>query len=954
MSMYFNGNNSYAVIPTSLTSGKNIFSFRIKLRTTQSISNSDRYQNPTAMGFDTGGYGSNDISIRLTGGKPQLYCGLASGDTFIEDSNAINDGLDHILTCTCDGGTTYLYVDGVQIGSITGLWKSLTSNPFYIAAAGVGVGYANITVKEAAIWDKCLSASEVLEDTSDLPTNLLAWYKKDSGNNGDYLTTLTDYSGNGNDGTVNNVQYAPLNPMMVFITYSASTSFDDSGNFDTKRIIQASQILNFDTARKTNYFNNNFDTARIIINKEKNNYDSLRKLVDNEILNFDTARNTGKINYNFDTLRKLVYKNKYNFDTLRKIKANFIYNFDTKRLLTQEAIAQHLNFDTLRILKTTQILNFDAKRAVSLNENLNFDTVRKIIINSKENFDTKRKINSSFIYNFDTKRKITTINYSVFNFDTKRILQAKQILNFDTARNLGKEILNFDTKRTLLEDVIYNFDTKRNVGIKELLNFDTRRNITNLEIHNFDTSRKNVNLDILNFDTSRRLSYYVTETENISPIEINIMISDNILADSFSIHTADLSLGIDDSIDGNIKDFYYHFLVENKQMKENAKTQKLIGRYDIDNVFYTPYLMYIQEGATVELDIMSWKRFFGKDLKCYFDSFRYGTKVNGMMTFYDAINQLFSWSRRVPSMQINVFLRNNAIYVLQRGHELQTINIDNVDKSIPDISEEKVRTIWNYDSVNDNGGAQSIDTTVDVFTGEISFDDCIRYYVQGLLMTETKGKESTEYTYSSYDGVNKYIESKTMTSDTQTVVTEYDYLPTSDAKDIYLYRETETTTTLSSGSKSEKVTLHYPIGKGWYGHRQYQDDVFIGSTISQGKPGNKITPYTANEADASLGTTQSKQNKPSNNRSWYIIGQNGFPFPKWDYADLNRVNKEYAWLNKSIKQTISMTLYKMEHVIDFTDLIEYEGHNYYLVSNNIVKTVNQLVQNVTMVRWYKP
>ena len=67
---------------------------------------------------------------------------------------------------------------------------------------------------------------------------------------------------------------------------------------------------------------------------------------------------------------------------------------------------------------------------------------------------------------------------------------------------------------------------------------------------------------------------------------------------------------------------------------------------------------------------------------------------------------------------------------------------------------------------------------------------------------------------------------------------------------------------------------------------------------------------------------------------------------------LRELTTEIKWLNRRIKETITMDIYNYSHVLDFTERIAFRGHEYYLVSNRISRTVRELKQTVTMVRWY--
>ena len=58
-------------------------------------------------------------------------------------------------------------------------------------------------------------------------------------------------------------------------------------------------------------------------------------------------------------------------------------------------------------------------------------------------------------------------------------------------------------------------------------------------------------------------------------------------------------------------------------------------------------------------------------------------------------------------------------------------------------------------------------------------------------------------------------------------------------------------------------------------------------------------------------------------------------------------------LNRKTKETVTLTLYDYEHLIDFNDRIALYGNEYFLVSNTLTTTPHvRDQQNLTLVRWY--
>ena len=69
-------------------------------------------------------------------------------------------------------------------------------------------------------------------------------------------------------------------------------------------------------------------------------------------------------------------------------------------------------------------------------------------------------------------------------------------------------------------------------------------------------------------------------------------------------------------------------------------------------------------------------------------------------------------------------------------------------------------------------------------------------------------------------------------------------------------------------------------------------------------------------------------------------------------AFLKQLTKDIEWLNRKTEERISMDIWQYPHLIDFTDRIRYEGHDYYLESNRVIRTPTELKQTIEIVRWY--
>ena len=388
--------------------------------------------------------------------------------------------------------------------------------------------------------------------------------------------------------------------------------------------------------------------------------------------------------------------------------------------------------------------------------------------------------------------------------------------------------------------------------------------------------------------------------------------------------------------------------------------------YDRDALLYTPIYIcvdealvsyYVQEIAAA----MDWQ----VDMNCddFIPSQNY---ENSGMTYQDFISSLFGWTSRLPQRQINVFLRGNTLHIIQRGQEQSVIDITDWPHGRPTIERHLVRSVWssgNNDNPNNRAHNEEDDEPVP-FTGTISFQDISRHYEDGYLVDEENQNGYTHYAYA--DG---YLTTKqTHNVDGSTSQTEYSYATTE--KDRYLFCEKEhATDPIDDGRKhdhydwqdwenknfTERVTYHAPLGGGWYGTTVYEDGELVGSSLSQGKTGGKASQYTIDQSNLGLGGRYKNRDDGQN---WTPIGSSEFPVKGNDY--LLMLTKAMWWLDRKTQETVTLDIHArvrggvpdIQHIVDFTERIRFEGQEYFLVSNTVELTPRSLRQTIKMTRWY--
>lgn len=142
-----------------------------------------------------------------------------------------------------NNGTGYLYVNGIQAGTgnLSGVNTPTTGANLRIGqrVSGGSIPFGGL-IDEVRIWSTALTASQILANMNGEfcapPNNLEAYYKFNHGspsgvNSG--VTTLTDYSGNNNNGTLNNFALSGASSNWVLGSSTLAPSNTIVGGTDT-------------------------------------------------------------------------------------------------------------------------------------------------------------------------------------------------------------------------------------------------------------------------------------------------------------------------------------------------------------------------------------------------------------------------------------------------------------------------------------------------------------------------------------------------------------------------------------------------------------------------------------------------------------------------------------------------------------------------------------------------
>ena len=521
-----------------------------------------------------------------------------------------------------------------------------------------------------------------------------------------------------------------------------------------------------------------------------------------------------------------------------------------------------------------------------------------------------------------------------------------------------------DTSRRLNTSIAMRADTLRDIRIVKKITVmgDTERRIGRCGTVLVDTKRTLVKQSCIVADTKIEIPHTLTyaEFKERGIRSFSVTLGELSLSDNIQLETVN-PLPIGACVEGRVMDYAFRFLVE--ETSQRGIVQSVKGTYSKDTLLYTPIHIYV-ERAKVSRYAAEIAAALGLKLHRLTDDFIPSQNFEGSgMTYHDFISALFGWTAKLPQRQINVFIRGDTLHIIQRGMEESVVDITDWPHAQPTIERKLLRSVW-HSSHNDSTGAHNEEDTAPIpFTGTISFKEISRTYSNGFLVRETNENGYSTY---SYDG--EYLaEKRTHNVDGSTSRTDYAYAST--GRDVYLFKEWERTTEpVNDGKKhteydwedwsnekgTERITYHAPLGYGWYATTVYVDGVLEGSSLSQGKPGGKASQFTVEQSNLSLGAHYASDDT----LPYSSLIDTEFPVVGTDY--LRALTREIEWLNRKTQETITVEIRArirsgvpdIDHIVDFTERIRFEGHEYFLQSNMVELTPRLLRQTIKMVRWF--
>lgn len=635
--------------------------------------------------------------------------------------------------------------------------------------------------------------------------------------------------------------------------------------------------------------------------------------------------------------------------------------------------------------KHRETVSVDAKRQVAETAEARADSQRQVCSTNRIAADTKRTVTSSAI-DWTSAKLLRRIAYhNTVSAATRRCVGGIYVcIHCDTYRTLSPNycIPRGATEREIVKSEMVRGDTKRTPGIRNRAAAKTQRRLGRGNVAKAALRRTVVARVRVCFDTVLRIPHvleYVKPPQGrrskraVSQIADNfrahgirsfaVTLGEMTLSDSFQMETAQ-PLAIGDAVRGQLLDYRFSFLVEETLQRDLLQTVK--GTYSKDATLYSAIRIFVKE-AQASSYAQSIAAALGLHLHWACDDFTPSQNFEDSgMTYQDFISALFGWTAKLPQRQVNVFIREDTLHIVQRGREASVLDITDWPHSRPTVERRLVRSLWHSGHASEMAGNayNEEDTEPIPFTGTISWEEMSRTYHNGFLTSETNEKGMTRYTYH-----GEYLTSKqTHNKDGSTSRTEYTYAETE--RDVYLVKEWERTTEpINDGKKhteydwtdwnnergTERITYHAPLGYGWYATTVYVDGNLEGSTLSQGKPGGKASRFTVEQSNLSLGSSYSRDEEDAPFTS--LIDTE---FPVKGEAYLKELTQAILWLNRKTQEIVTLEVYAniqdgvpdVGHIADFTERIKFEGQEYFLQSNAVELTPRSLKQTIKMTRWY--
>ena len=821
------------------------------------------------------------------------------------------------------------------------------------------------------------------------------------------------------------VSWIPNGKIILKPLFFATVIKLDKASADTLRKISATEKIQVDTIRKIKSLENvQVSTNRHLMKTENIAVDTKRKIEALENIQSDTLRRirhgyihlkplifasmipNGRIIFkpkifatvdppekiSADTSRKIFNSEVIHADTLRQFKESI--SVDTERIII---CTETFSGDLFRIIKSPQLETFSGDTCRKLVEKFSADTCRSIVKTEKIKVDTIRR--KPYLLNYYIKEKNQSLRALKSANDDSQLL-------FNTLKDFGIVSLSLGLNEMTLSDTIQ-LESATHMNINEAL----RGKLFNYEF-NFlveSTSHRDLVQTINGMYNQDELLY------------TQFYLKNNTIADSLSDDEKQKIIDDNETLKN------YLDIAQSFQINGEEVTRKNFLDYFITaNLPVSSIINYVAHSLGLKTNILM-QDFHHKDFSNTLGSYvTYSDILSQLFSFTSSIPQ-YQVNCFIRGNTLNVIMRGyeNKIYdITDLPHSRPTINkklLRNLWNNVIDESniddDDNDNTFYFSGTLTDKGSRYTF------FNGLLkneshsnSYSEQPDNYSSLAEVTNFNSNQNIIYSYKAFDenlglsnnnlltlkyesgkleieGGNSnlawYLSDKDETSineqwnafdpsdNSKTIhrnKTSYNY-STLNGDGVYLTSEYTTSiveeyTTNNSGgyeldSKEIQITevRHIPLGNGFYSTATYQDGIFQGSSISQGKPSQQVTQYTIDQVQqafqiSNLDDSDAAISKQDERTKLSAIVNTSFPIADDDIK--NACIDAMIWLNRRIEETIDIDIYcevvngiaQIDHIVDFSERILLDGNEYYLVSNSINLTPREFVQKLSLIRWY--
>lgn len=895
----------------------------------------------------------------LIGGSDNYY--FTFGGSGVNGHPGINHVYIHFNTID---GTAELWLNGVYINKVTYSWlKGLKVTTIAFSCTGGGTNYpqranalSNFTISDTKIDESDIWYNPVLSSNGN-------WGVDDFAVKGSNAVTspyrVFDLSCNSYANYINNGQY-----LDIFIKDPVSLKtiilLSDDADPPSDGVVQSSSdgvvytdIATFKCSDKT----------PTVVSLESGLCSYYRILSKNT---------TGGANRDFSNINLIGTRKTYipifvNLDTSRAVQTITTVNADTSRMVAARLEVFTLSSDVERDVYRTELINTDTGRTVQTTTTVKADAARKTVLPFEIDADTQRRFGMSFSVIADTS--LTTERTEKINADFSRKVEKTIAVNVDAMRDVQVPFaISADTARKVIVAVKLDTDTLRTVERTETVNGDALRYL----VFDMDTLLIPANQPPAQGEfTPFPANPPKAATKGI--ISMTLELATGTLSDTLNIETFGTDFTPKRAIRGTFLDFPYEYLVE--QATSVGKRQTVTCMNQIDQKKYAK----VDTGDLLSSAVDIAKKIadsLGMKLETYHEKYTVTTSYSTTrVTAANMMSGLYSWTQNLPWRKINVFFRDKTMYVVQRGYEPRDpYDITALHYPEPTITQAVYRNQYSGSNKQSTVGKNA---KTKGFSGSITYPNGgFTNYEDGKPIDSVKYQNGIEtdtlWNYDSWGRMtHQIVDTKPASDFAGNPPNENANYTHSEIRVEYYgegpngsYEVSETTTvTEETDRKTGKTTKTTTVN-----YSESAPGSTSSTTINSDGGVASATGGTLLQTNSDFARNQYNTVSCRGKPEWIVEGGGVFDentitdFPLNDTdggLTLGEIAAELNAYDRCIQETLQIELVEpvvdgkptMTHIVDFLERVKFRGNEYYLERNEIERTMREIKQTITAVRW---